>query len=220
MAKYMDRFLCLMIIAWLATCGITHAITNYWDPSTNAGWQHGDGTWSVNVADTNWGTNGTAPRLTWTNGFDAFFASTLAGSSRIIVSSPVTAGVVSIYGNNYNLDITNSGRLYITNGMTLGTGVANNPNSNNIVRVIGGAGVTSVWDNGLTSFTFSGRPSQGNTFIVDGAGVAGSALATNMQDINVGQGSIDAAVIVTNKGILYGRGLIKLGAGSLATTNS
>ncbi|MEI7436427.1 MAG: hypothetical protein WCL16_06435, partial [bacterium] len=197
------------------------AATNFWDAATNAGYQHGDGNWSTNAADTNWTSAGIAPRTTWTNGDSANFNSTLAGSSCVMVSGVVTAGAVSIVGSYYSLNITNGGVICITNGMSIGTIVANNPNSSNVVRVIGGAGVTSVWNNGMTSFALSGRPSKGNTFIVDGAGVAGSAVATNMGDLSVGiSDNTDVSVIVTNKGELHVRGVIRLGGGRAETNIS
>ncbi len=119
--KQTSQMMALMIAVWLIGSGGVLAAVQNWDSSTTAGYQHGDGTWSINAADTNWTAAGTAPRLAWSQTNEATFGSTLAGSSWVTVSGSVTAGPVTLSGNNYTVVLTNASpvTLAIGGGLSL-----------------------------------------------------------------------------------------------------
>ena len=72
----LERRWLMALIALLIIATGTQAANQYWDSTTNAGYQHGDGVWSTGATATNWsGTTGTNQPGTWTNGSTAIFLS-------------------------------------------------------------------------------------------------------------------------------------------------
>ncbi len=83
--------------------GSVTAATMYWDTSTDAGFQAGNGTWDNNntVAWSDSASDGTTPGM-WTSGADdALFGA--SGTSTVTVAGPPSANSVTISGTGYTL---------------------------------------------------------------------------------------------------------------------
>jgi hypothetical protein len=52
--KQTSQTIALMIAVWLIGSGGVLAAVQNWDLSATTGYQHGDGNWSTDPADTNW----------------------------------------------------------------------------------------------------------------------------------------------------------------------
>jgi hypothetical protein len=185
----------------------------YWDASPAAGYQQGDGTWSTAAADTNWSANGTA--LTpWVNANDALF-SVKGGASTVTLYTSLTSSAVTVTGSVYTLVVTNGGRL-VSAIATLGGGKGANDNR---VRVAGGAGVTSIWAATAVSVgggnTTSLNGASNNLWVIDGGGVAGSAVTTNSGTLDVGP---QASCPSNELQVIAGGRLFTGGATTIGTT--
>ena len=73
--------------------------------------------------------------------------------------------------------------------------------SNLTWSVIGG-GATSTWNLGGSNFDLFGYnpPKSNNDMTIDGAGVAASAVVTNIQDLQWGRSTFNSDLLVTNGG--------------------
>jgi hypothetical protein len=152
--------------------------TIYWDTTTSAGYQHGDGAWSDNL----WSSNGTTLEA-WANGGVARFSATTGGSSVVTLNGTgVTASGLTCEGNNYTLIVTNGGVLESAGNFIWGHSSA--ASTNNQLLVVGGPGVTSRVSN-VGSF-WVGYAGQSNVVIVDGADVPDSAVVSNAGGVNLG----------------------------------
>lgn len=158
-----------IIVAGLLWPLIGEGANQYWDASTNAGYQHGDGTWSTNAADAKsvkWNAvaGGAGVLSAWVNGNSAIGGGT-GGTSVITLSNTVTAGAVVVTGGVYTLVITNQGKLFTTNTCVVGSGFA----AGNTILVTGNG---SVWDLGGANLT-NGINGQGtnNQLTIDQGGV-------------------------------------------------
>ena len=163
----------------------------YWDPDVTAGYQHGNGSWSTNSADTNWTASGTAPRVTWTNSTatttnNANFTAGGGASLVTLNNSVILVGTCNVTGGAYTLLITNGAQLISTRDVQIGKGGANNS-----ALVMGGSGLTSQWTMAGSGNHFylgntAGTFATNNVVTVDGAGYAGSSVITNMGDLQIG----------------------------------
>jgi hypothetical protein len=191
----------------IALAAPTRGADQYWDTSTAAGWQHGNGVWSTAPGDTNWSPiSGTALSV-WTNLNSAYFSGN-GGRSRVLVNgAAITASDVRINGSGYDLVVTNGGSLASTNLFIVGFSDATS--TNNRLLVIGGEGITSRCSNvGTFWISYSGS---GNEAIVDGQGFAGSAVITNENQFMLGYthaSSMSGLVTVTRGGRLSASGVI------------
>lgn len=150
--------------------------TFYWDTSTSAGYQHGDGAWSDNL----WSSNATTLEA-WADGGAAKFSATAAGSSTIMLDGMgVTCSGLDAGGANYTLIVTNGGRITSTTGNFIwGYGSATNR-----LMVLGGPGVTSRISHVGTFWV--GYAGNTHELIVDGLGVSGTAFVTNNGQFLIG----------------------------------
>ena len=185
----------VIALTGMMTAAAMAQTTQYWDSSTSAGYQHGSGIWSTNSTDANWnGVGGTAPLMGWTNGNNASY-SAAAGASTVTVSGVVTAGLMTVDGRVYTLNIPGGAALYTTTNVVIGS-------ADNAVQV---SGNPALWNGGGANLTIgtSGTPSDnGNVLRIDGNG----AVVTNIGSFWLGwgaQGSKGNTLIVTNGGRLY-----------------
>lgn len=121
------------------------------------------------------------------------------------------AGTLTFTGTNTYSGITtiNDGTFAVYDG-TLSTGQVN-MTSNTTVSIVGGSGVTSTWDVGNQQF---GTPNGSQTNIqvlIDGDGVAGSALLTNVGNLVFGKTAANSNFIVTDGGQVNVNGDIRIG---------
>ncbi len=195
------------MILFLAVTGV-QAANQYWDSSTNAGFQHGNGIWSTSASDTNWsGLTGTNPLAMWTNGSTAVFSATGGASLVTLNNTAVQSAGISIGGSAYSLILTNGGRISnAVTAITLSGGT-------NRVEVSGG-GTASYISNSMAINI--GLTNGYNEFWVNGGGVAGGAFVTNSGAVIVGSGSgsLMNHLAVTNGGYLFGTAASSVGASS------
>jgi T5SS/PEP-CTERM-associated repeat protein len=208
-------FLAMVVGLTFCFMPVSRGATQYWDASTNAGYQHGDGYWSTNESDVVWTLTGLSLGA-WSNGNNAAFAATNGRSTVRVEGSIVTCAFLYLQGSAYDLVISNGGEVASSSGeCLLGYGALDC--SGNTVRVIGGAGVTSRLSTVNASL---GRPGIGNALIVDGLGVAGSAVFSNRTTFNIGSlnggktGGYCRAIVRDGGQLMAGSSTMTLGAGS------
>ena len=136
-----------LLYTFLLICGLSttsQAANQYWDGSTNAGYQHTNSSWIQSTSISNWNAiGGTGPLSSWTGGNVAFFAATGSASTVTIIGAVTSAAVnISAGAYTYTLVITNGAKLYC-NGMAW----AGNTNS----IVLSGTG-SLLDDVGITEF--------------------------------------------------------------------
>ena len=197
------RRLSFILVLMFVVTGV-HAATNFWDIDSGSGLQGGDGVWSTSDAKWSGSRAGTALSV-WTAGNDAIFAQPSNGaSSKVTVSSAFNVRSVLVTGSVYNIIVTNGGSL-LQGGASSFIGAKA---SNNTMIVVGGPGGTSVWEVGTSSTTqnlFVGsvtNSATNNVLWIDGAGVTGGAVVTNVAQLSVGNGANGNQVIITNGGKL------------------
>jgi autotransporter-associated beta strand protein len=153
----------------------------------------------------------------------------LSGNNTFTGVIAVSAGKLIINGgqiSNAAVVNVNSGNctMIITNGATLVSGgsmsqIGNN-NNNNLVLVVGGGVTPSVWNLGNADLNLGGNsynasPSN-NVLMVDGAGVYGSAIVTNVDKafstVDGFNGSACySSIVVTNGGQFFINGQTAIG---------
>ena len=200
----------LVIILLMIATG-TQAANQFWDSSTDAGYQHGDGAWSTGGTATNWsGTAGTTAPAPWTNNNRAVFGA-VDGASVVTVDGFVQATGIVLVGSAYRIVVTNG--AIVSNGLVAVSMIA----PSNRIEVAGGA-TASYWTN--PTVMNIGLTNGYNEFWVDGKGTAGSAWATNGGVFTVGNGtgSDNNRLVVTNGGYLVNGNSVYVGFPS--TNNS
>ena len=143
----------------------------------------------------------------WTNGVGLTIGSnaqvTVAGGARLAINGALTVADRGTVANS--LLVTNGGQIFSTAISYIG-----NATSNNSVKVVGGRSVWNGGNNGgsVTLSIGSGVGATNNVFLVDGLGVAGGALVTNLSTMSVGiaAGSGWNTLIVTNGGQIFSAG--------------
>ncbi len=196
------------------------AQTQYWDIAASPGIQGGHGTWST--TDVNWSQSATGTVLTsWSVGGDhAWFVTPSNGAASVVtVASRINVGSVSIKGSPYTLVVTNGGQMLAGSAASL----IGSLSTNNTLIVAGGAGVTSRWEvgTGATNQDLSigsGANADNNLLLIDGAGVPGSALVTNVAILYVPTSYNSAGrylnrVVVTNGGWFGNNSFAYIGSG-------
>lgn len=200
----------LLLIASLAA-----AQTQYWDTATDSGIQGGNGIWSV--SDANWSSSSEGTALDpWNNGSFAYFiAPSNYTPSRVILDSSVSAGAVVFAGDSFALTITNGGQLSTASNIAPTSYIGMNTGANSQVSLIGGPGVVSRWDLGGQQLIlgYNGATATNNLLLIDGQGVPGSAVMTNVggatYGVEVGFSTLgypvgnDNKLIITNGGALF-----------------
>jgi hypothetical protein len=127
----------------------------------------------------------------------------LIGNGGIITNAGfVTVGVGSSSTGN-SLIITNGGQLFSINASVIGS--AGDTNS---TLVIGGSGGISHWSLGNQTLTV-GAGGVGNVLRVDGAGVAGGAVVTNVNTFYLS--GTAGSLVITNGGQLFATGEARVG---------
>ena len=169
----------------------------------------------------------------WDNGGQALTigvtnSSAAAGNNSLVVDGAGAAGsalltnvagvTVGANGSGFNsLIITNGGKVWESSGgLTIGNGT-----SNNWVLVMGGGGVvTSVFQVGSSDISMGANvgPGTGNVLRIDGAGVTGGAVVSNVANINMrgSQNTAANSIIITNGGVLVHQNLT---VGSSSSSN-
>jgi hypothetical protein len=127
------------------------------------------------------------------------------GSGGVITNAgAVLLGGGAALGNN--LVITNGGQLWSGVGAhSIGNGAGAN---NNTALVTGGSGGTSLWSLGGQTLTV-GAAGAGNVLRIDGAGVAGGAILTNVNTFYLS--GTAGSLIITNGGQLFATGEARVG---------
>ena len=184
----------------LCAASVSFGANQYWDADGAAGLQHGGGVWSAVPGDAFWspvvGGGALGP---WTNGNSAYFSAT-AGVSAVAVSGVVTAGVLNINGSAYTLTLAGGASLSTTNDSFVGNGAGMNENG---LVIEGGVGV-ATWNLGGRTATIgsAGLLNTGNYVRIDGAGLPGGAMMTNLGALFIaGNGS---SLTLTNGARVFG----------------
>ncbi|MCG3147213.1 MAG: hypothetical protein PCFJNLEI_00651 [Verrucomicrobiae bacterium] len=173
---------------------------------------------------------------TWTNG-NALTVGRISGASQSLSNSltvdngaslrvaggiRVGEGASAVFESMFNsLIVTNGGQVFKTG--TAGSYVGDTASSN-LVKIVGGGtvGTTSVWNNGGGSTFYVGYAGgTGNRLIIDGNGVTGGALLTNLTAAtalvvgdNTTRGSGGNSLVITNGGRLIVGGAAIIGNGA------
>jgi len=151
----------LLAASWLTLP--VHAVTKFWDTSTNANSQPGNGIWDTGTTalwSLTTGTTGGTTLTTWSADDDASFVG--AGSSTVTIN----AGDTILLGNLTNsLNTTSNGATTIINGGTLqvdGTGITNIASANGTSLTINSAVVlnNTVTFNAGANITVGGAISE------------------------------------------------------------
>jgi len=137
------------------------------------------------------------------------------------VANPMTinAGTVTISGGAVvtnagavNVDSGSANTLVITNGGKLFSGGASISTTLNGVQVVGGIAGTSLWNLGGAALTFSGTAGSSGSLRIDGAGVAGSAVVTNVGNLLQGRSSHNSSILLTNGARMFVNGQVQMGS--------
>jgi hypothetical protein len=123
-------------------------------------------------------------------------SSVITNVSSLLVGASSSIGATMV--------VTNGGCVYTTGGAGswVGSG-AQSTTTVNVLTMVGGPGVTSLWNNGGATFNVGGNTyGWYNKLVVDGQGVPGSTMLTNMTDFVVG--NYGNTVVVTNGGVICG----------------
>ncbi|MCG3149122.1 MAG: hypothetical protein PCFJNLEI_02581 [Verrucomicrobiae bacterium] len=138
----------------------------------------------------------------------------LGVAGRAVVSNVgalVLGGSATATGNR--LIVTNGGVLLRTTGVSGDTVIGGAGSSSNSVLVVGGnSGATSVWNNGGgKGLVIGNNGAFDNSLLVDGRGVAGGAVVTNLTaatalEVGGGSGAFRNQLILTNGGRLFTAG--------------
>ena len=108
-----------------------------------------------------------------------------------------------------SLVITNGSQLFSAGDITMGTAI-----NSNAVLLVGGPLGSSVWDVGAKAFAVGAANATGNVLRIDGAGVTGGAMVTNVGTFLLGGGvnnACDNSLIITNGGQFWQTGSFRFG---------
>lgn len=148
---------------------------------------------------------------------------TLTGTNTYAGATTVSAGRLVVDGGQIShtaAAITVGGAsMVITNGAKVFSGGApsaiGTSGSGNPLKVVGGSGATSLWDLGNQHLGV-GYVSGPTSFVIDGAGVAGSAVVTNINILQWGTASgfstANTSILLTNGAQMYVNGDVRLGS--------
>ena len=183
------------------------AATQYWDTVSSAGLQGGSGAWSTN-APGQWSDTSAGTALSpWVAGNVAVLGVPADGvPSTLTVTERFRVGAISNYGGACMVIVTNGGGLLQGSGASwIGLNA-----SNNTVQVVGSPSGRSLWEVGAATpqnlTVGSGAQGTNNLLWVDGAGVAGGAVVTNVAALVLGSGNGASfnTLMLTNGGRYFG----------------
>ena len=125
-----------------------------------------------------------------------------------VVTNVSALGVGVFDGILNSVIVTNGGQLWTKAGTTY---IGSSTHGSNSLLVVGGGsgGAPALWNAGAQTITVGSRASIGGILRIDGAGVAGGAVVTNVGGIHVGDTEyqpvtpIGHSLIVTNGGQLW-----------------
>jgi len=145
--------------------------------------------------------------LTGTNTYSG--ATTVSGGTLTIAGGQLTGGgAVNVTGGNATMIITNGGKVFSGGAASY---IGNNTSGNKVL-VVGGSGVTSLWNLGnqdlITQQT--GTPTD-NRLVIDGAGNGGSAIVTNVNNLSWGRSTANSSILLTNGARMFVNGAVTIG---------
>ncbi len=175
-----------------------------------------------------------------TSGVIATFAQAFSGAGGITKAG---AGTLKLTGTNSIGPVTVNAGLLTIDGGTTSTGTFALPNasvsivnggtlstssgsaaaafsSGSSMTVTGGNGVTSTWNLNGGAIGTTNASSNAGTFLIDGAGYAGSARVTNVGALTWGRSLSNATLTLTNGGQMNVSGEIRTGVTYYNTTGN
>jgi autotransporter-associated beta strand protein len=159
----------------------------YWDTSTSAGLQAGNGNWSLSGGGANlrWSTaiTGSPTLANWTNGSDAFFET--SGTSLVSVNGAITVNSMIFDGTGYTIGFT-SGSLSL-----VGSNITTNADATISTVLSGSVGLTKLGASILTlsgaNIYTGGTTLSAGTLKLSGTGTLGSTSGS----LTVNAGTLD-----------------------------
>ena len=119
---------------------------------------------------------------------------TFAGTSAYSGATTLSAGTIAVYNGTLS---SSSGAVSLA--------------SNTTVSVLGGSGVSSTWDLGNQDLQQSGSNVSNVQVTIDGDGVAGSALITNVRNLTWGRTITNSTMTITDGGQMNVTGEVRIG---------
>lgn len=155
-------------------------------------------------------------------GTNSFSALTMTAGSLIINGGQVTNTTLNYTGIS-SITVTNGGRL--TSGPGNSVVVGGQISLCNF-NVVGGSGVTSLWNVANNDLSIGNNTFYSNDFVtVNGNGVEGSAVITNIANLVIGRSGVNLGVTLTNGARIYTTTETRIGSqyyasGYTAATNN
>ena len=151
-------------------------------------------------------------------------ALTLSGTNTYNGTTAISAGTFVVDGGTTSigdLTLASNTSLSVINGGTLNTvGVIGDEGVSNLTWSVIGGGATSTWNlGGSNLYLFGYNPVKSNMdMTIDGAGVAASAIVTNIGTLQWGKSTFDSDLLVTNGGRLNVNSDVQIGSTYYGTT--
>ena len=140
----------------------------------------------------------------------------VAGGAKLTNVNNLSIGAAN--GNSFNqVIVTNGGQMWVGSG---GASIGNSSSSSNNFVYVGGGSAASLWNNGAATLGVGQSDhANNNQMVVDGQGVIGSAVVTNLGALNIGIGtsSFSNLMVVTKGGQVFDNNQLTIGGGSWST---
>jgi len=146
--------------------------------------------------------------LTGTNTYSG--ATTISGGSLVVNGGQITNNAAVFITGASSMAITNNGKVF-SGGAAHSIGSAAGSSS---VQVMGGGAGTSLWSLGNQDLYFGvigNKGANNNSLRIDGAGVAGSAVVTNINTLYIGRTTLNSSMVMTNGAQMFVNGQVRMG---------